>query len=90
MARVGDDVYAGKDGNVYKRNGDGQLGPARRGGGWDRVQDHERTGSLDAQQRARATGGTRTQGYDPRAAAATARATAAAAAMRGGGGGRRR
>ena len=62
VARVGDDVYAGKDGNVYKR-GEGGWEQQQPGGSWDGVQDRERTGSLDAQQRARSSGETRTQGY---------------------------
>jgi hypothetical protein len=64
VARVGDDVYAGKDGNVYKRNGDGSWDQHQPTGSWDRVQDGARTGTLDAQQSARSSGATRTQGYD--------------------------
>jgi hypothetical protein len=65
VAHVGDDVYAGKDGNVYKRNDQGgwdQLEP--RDGQWTGVQDRERTGTLDQQQRARQEGAQRTGGYD--------------------------
>jgi len=64
VARVGDDVYAGKDGNVYKRTGEGGWEQQQPGGSWDRVQDRGQTGTLDAQQRARSSGDTRTQGYD--------------------------
>jgi hypothetical protein len=64
VARVGDDVYAGKDGNVYKRTGEGGWEQQQPGGSWDRVQDRGQTGTLDAQQRARSSGETRTQGYD--------------------------
>jgi len=64
VARVGDDVYAGKDGNVYKRTGQGSWEQQQAGGGWQGVQDRERTSTLDAQQRARSSGTTRTQGYD--------------------------
>ena len=64
VARMGDDVYAGKDGNVYKRTGEGGWEQQQPGGSWDRVQDRGQTGTLDAQQRARSSGDTRTQGYD--------------------------
>ncbi len=64
VARVGDDVYAGKDGNVYKRTGQGSWEQQQPSGSWEGVQDRERTGTLDAQQRARSSGETRTQGYD--------------------------
>ncbi len=92
VARVGDDVYAGRDGNIYKRNGDGSWDQHTPGGSWDRVQDRSSTGSLDAQQRARSSGATRTQGYDH------ARAAGYGSGYRGGGyggggmrgGGRRR
>ena len=55
---------AGKDGNVYKRTGEGGWEQQQPGGSWDRVQDRGQTGTLDAQQRARSSGDTRTQGYD--------------------------
>jgi hypothetical protein len=64
VARVGDDVYAGKDGNVYKRNGDGGWDQQQPGGGWDHVQDRAQTGALDGQYGARSDGAARTQGYD--------------------------
>jgi hypothetical protein len=65
VARVGDDVYAGKDGNVYKRNEGGGWEQQQPGtGGWEGVQDRDRAGTLDAQQRARTDGAQRTGGYD--------------------------
>jgi len=64
VARVGDDVYAGKDGNVYKRNGDGSWDQHQPGGSWDRVQDRGQAGTLEGQYGARSSGATRTQGYD--------------------------
>ncbi len=64
VARVGDDVYAGKDGSVYKRNDQGGWDQVERNGNWSGVQDRERTGTLDQQQRARQDGAQRTGGYD--------------------------
>ena len=82
VARVGDDVYAGQDGNVYKRD---------EGGGWEQQQPGgeagrvsriaSSAGTLDAQQRARSAGAHRTRATTTPARAGTARATAAAAAM---------
>ncbi|HEY8232732.1 MAG TPA: autotransporter [Vicinamibacteria bacterium] len=80
VARVGDDVYAGKDGNVYKRNGDGGWDQHQPTGSWDRVQDRGSASTLDAQERARSSGATRTQGYDH------ARASGYGSGYRGGGG----
>ena len=64
VARVGDDIYAGHDGNVYKRNGEGGWDQQQPGGNWQGVQDRAQAGGLDAQERARSAGTTRTQGYD--------------------------
>jgi hypothetical protein len=65
VARVGDDIYAGKDGNVYKRNEGGGWEQQQPGSGsWQGVQDRDRTGTLDAQQRARSDGAQRAGGYD--------------------------
>ena len=83
-ARIGDDVYAGKDGNVYKRNDDGgwdQVEP--KDGQWKGVEDRERTSTLDQQQRARRDGTQRTGGYD------SARASGYGQGYRTGGGGTR-
>jgi hypothetical protein len=64
VARVGDDVYAGKDGNVYKRNDDGSWDQHQPTGSWDRVQDRGQAGTLQGEYGARTSGATRTQGYD--------------------------
>jgi hypothetical protein len=64
VARMGDDVYAGKDGSVYKRNDEGGWDQVERDGSWSGVQDRERTGTLDQHQRAREDGAQRTGGYD--------------------------
>jgi hypothetical protein len=81
VARVGDDIYAGKDGNVYKRNGDGSWDQHQPSGGWDRVQDRAQTGTLDGQYGARSDGAARTQGYD------RARSSGYGQGYRSGGGG---
>jgi len=93
VARVGDDVYAGHDGNVYKRTGEGGWEQQQPGGSWQGVQDRERTGTLDAQQRARTSGATRTQGYDRARTSGYGqgyRSGGGYGGGRGGGGGRRR
>jgi hypothetical protein len=64
VARVGDDVYAGNDGSVYRRNDQGGWDQVERDGSWSGVQDRERTGTLDQHQRARQDGAQRTGGYD--------------------------
>jgi hypothetical protein len=64
VARAGDDIYAGKDGNVYKRNDQGGWDQQQRDGNWGGVQDRERSGTLDRQQQARQDGAQRTGGYD--------------------------
>jgi hypothetical protein len=96
VARFGDDIYAGKDGNVYKRNPDGGWQQQQPGGSWDQVQDRSRTGSLDAQQQARSNGQVRTQGYDGARSSGygqgyrSAGGGAGWGGARAGGGGRRR
>jgi len=77
VARVGDDIYGAKDGNVYKRNGQGDWSQVDRSGSWSGVQDRARTQDLNRQYQARSTGSQRYGSY---------RATM----PRGGGGGRRR
>jgi len=62
-ARIGDDVFATKDGNVYKRNSSGGWDQHQPGGSWSGVSSGARSSTLDAQQRARSTGGMRTQNY---------------------------
>ena len=61
--RVGDDIYAGKDGNIYKRDPGGGWQEHQPSGDWSGVQDRARTSSLDQQQRARSTGQARADGY---------------------------
>jgi len=78
VARVGDDVYATQDGNVYKHNSSGGWDQQQRSGSWTGVQDRSRTTTLDAQQRARSSGQARAQNYGN------------ARSMSGGGGARRR
>jgi len=98
VARVGDDVYAGKDGNIYKRNGDGSWDQQQPGGNWDHVQDRAQTGALDGQYGARTDGAARTQGYDHARTSGYGQgyrsggggSYAGGAARGGGGGGRRR
>ena len=96
VARVGDDVYAGKDGNVYKRNDQGGWDQQQRDGNWSGVQDRDRTSTLDQQQRARSDGAQRTGGYDSSRAGGYGQGYRSgggyggAAMPRGGGGGRRR
>jgi hypothetical protein len=93
VARVGDDIYAGKDGNIYKRNDQGGWDQQQRDGNWSGVQDRERTGTLDQQQRARQDGAQRTGGYDQSRSGGYGqgyRSGGGGAAMPRGGGGRRR
>jgi hypothetical protein len=63
VARRGDDYYAGKDGEVYKRNGQGDWSQVGQAGQWEGVQNRTRTGDLDRQYRARDYGQQRYQGY---------------------------
>jgi len=80
--RVGDDFYAGKDGNVYKRDPNGNWSETGRSGQWGGVQDQARTRDLDRQSRARDHGQQRYQSFQRSAPRASARG--------GRGGGRRR
>jgi hypothetical protein len=82
VARVGNDVYAGKDGNVYRRT-DGGWEQRTSGGGWTGVQDPSRTGTLDQQSRARSEGQQRVDGYD------RSRSSGYGSGYRSGGGGTR-
>jgi hypothetical protein len=81
--RVGDDIYAGKNGEIYKRDGKGDWSESGRAGKWDSVQDPARTRDLNRQYQGRNYGNQRYQGY---------RNATPRAAPRGGfrGGGRRR
>ncbi len=97
VARVGDDVYAGHDGNVYKRNGEGGWDQQQPGGNWEGVQDRGQAGTLDAQERARSAGSGRTEGYDHARTSGYGQGYrggggygGGGGGMRGGGGGRRR
>ena len=82
VARKGDDYYAGKDGDVYKRNGQGDWSQVERSGQGKSVQDQARSRDLDRQYQGRNYGQQRYQSYQR----STPRAS------RGGfrGGGRRR
>ena len=84
VARFGDDVYAGKDGNTYRRTEGGGWEQRESGGGWSSVSDGGRTNSLDQQRSARSGGQERVQGYD------RSRASGYGSGYRSAGGGRRR
>ena len=81
--RVGDDIYAGRDGQVYKRNDRGDWSQTGQNKQWQNVQDRPRTQDLNRQYGARSSGEMRYQGY---------RRSTPRASMGGGrrGGGRRR
>jgi hypothetical protein len=83
IARVGDDVYAGKDGNVYKRADGGGWQERQSDGSWGSVQDPARTGNLEQQHGARSDGQRRVDGYDH------SRASGYGSDYRSGGGGTR-
>jgi hypothetical protein len=53
VGRVGNDVYAGKDGNVYRHGSDGWQ--QYENGGWQSVRDGERAHSLEKERSARTT-----------------------------------
>ena len=61
--RVGDDFYAGKDGNVYQRDQNGGWSETGRSGQWGGVQDQARTRDLDRQYQARDYGQQRYQSF---------------------------
>jgi len=61
VARVGDDVYASHDGNVYRRTDSGWQ--ERSGGSWGGVSDQARTGSLNREAQIRSAGETRVNNY---------------------------
>jgi hypothetical protein len=48
VAHVGDNVYAGKDGNIYKRD-NGSWDQLNKSGGWDNVRDQNTSRNLDRQ-----------------------------------------
>jgi len=95
VARLGDDIYAGSDGNVYKRNEGGGWEQQQRDGSWGGVSDGARAGTLDQQYGARSEGAQRTGGYDGSRAAGYGQGYrsgggGAGGGMARGGGGRRR
>jgi len=59
--RSGGDVYAGKDGNVYRHGSDGW--PQYQEGGWQSVGDPDRARSLEPQRSARSNGESRVQRF---------------------------
>jgi hypothetical protein len=61
VARVGDDIYAGRDGNVYRRGENGGWEQPS-GGGWQGA-DAGRTSGLDRQYQARSQGSQRAQQF---------------------------
>jgi hypothetical protein len=88
--RVGDDVYAGRDGNVYRRGEGGGWEQHTSGGGWSSVSDSGRTSTLDSQRQARSTGSQRTSSYGhSRSSGYGSGYRSAGGGMRGGGGRRR-
>ena len=62
--KVGNQVVAGKDGNVYRPSGSGGWEQATSGGRWQGVQDTQRTQSLQRETQARNMGQQRTQSFD--------------------------
>jgi hypothetical protein len=62
-ARVGNDYYGWKDGNVYRNDGSGKWSQMERSGKWDNVRDSGKTRQLDRQRNARSTGQQRYSGY---------------------------
>ena len=56
---MGDDVYAGKKGNVYKRNSGGSWDRVEHSGNWSNVPSGSRTVTLNNH----STGQMRTQNY---------------------------
>lgn len=62
VARVGDDVYAGRDGNVYRRGADGNWQQSVGGARWEGSSGIN-TQRLDAERRSRAAGESRYGNY---------------------------
>jgi hypothetical protein len=60
-ARVGNDLYATHDGNVYRNTGSGWQQSS--GGSWSGVSDSGRSASLSQQQQVRSTGEARASSY---------------------------
>lgn len=61
VARVGNDVYAGKDGNVYRHGSEGWQ--QYQGGSWQSVGNPDSARTLDQRRAARSTGEGRVQGF---------------------------
>jgi hypothetical protein len=94
-------VYAGRDGNVYRSSGQGNWQQYGGNGNWQGVQNSPRTGELNSAASARADGAQRTQASQSqrasqaRSSASSASRPSTSGASRGGGrmgggGGRRR
>ena len=62
IARVGNDVYAGRDGNVYRPSGSSWQRSSG-GGKWSNVGDKSRTQNLNRQRQARTRGQTRVNNH---------------------------
>jgi hypothetical protein len=92
-ARVGNDLYATKDGNVYRNTGSGWEQSS--GGNWSGVSDPGRSSSLSQQQSVRSAGEARVNSYRSSGAASGGYhggggSMSGGGGFRGGGGGRRR
>jgi hypothetical protein len=85
VGRVGDDVYAARDGNVYRRTDSGWQ--QRSGGSWSGT---SATSSLNRDAQARSTGQARVSGYQAAGGAAYSGGARAGGGGARGGGGRRR
>jgi hypothetical protein len=85
VARVGDDVYATRDGNVYRRTDSGWQ--ARSGGSWAGSSHQAPAGSLNRDAQVRSTGQARVDQYQGTAGARSGGYVGGGAR---GGGGRRR
>jgi hypothetical protein len=62
VARSGDDVYAGHNGDIYRRGDDGTWQQHQPGGGWSDV--NRPSGSLEGQANARRAGTSRAEGFN--------------------------
>jgi hypothetical protein len=83
VARVGNDVYANRDGTVYRNTGGGWQ--QNSGSGWGGVSEPARTQSLNNEAQVRSNAQTRVNNYQSAGGARTG-----GGGSRGGGGGRRR
>ena len=87
VARVGDDVYATRDGNVYRRTDSGWQ--QRSGGSWSGTSSQAATSSLNRDAQVRSTGQTRVYQYQGTAGTRSGGYVGGGGGMRGGGGRRR-